>query len=97
VFRLTRDPADDFTCQADLGGYEGADECQRLSLSVYRTLDRARYYRSIYTRYSGIARADLAAQHGKIKRTGRSAGHFSLWFRATYFGACSHLFRPVEL
>jgi hypothetical protein len=92
VFRLVRGDDGDYKTQYELGGFADQDECRRKALSVYNARQHAEYALTVYTRYSGIARADLITAHGRIKRTGQNRGHCSLWLRAEFDGNRAALF-----
>jgi hypothetical protein len=95
VFRLVNGTKQDWKSHTELGTAKTADPCERASLSVWSTLEYAQYHLSIYTRFSGIAVAELTPGHGRIARTGKKPGHHSLWIRAKYYNDCASLFSQL--
>jgi hypothetical protein len=90
------DTEQDWKSKTELGEFPGADECERASLSVWNTLDHATSALKTLTRYSAIARADLEPIHGKMAKTGKKQGHYSLWLRRIHHAACASLFMRIE-
>lgn len=93
VFRLTKKPSlvirEDFRSHAEKCPGKGkgcvtcADQtpCVAAALSCYLTFDAAKEALKSIPRFSGIARASLSADDGKVGKTGTKPSHYSLWLR----------------
>lgn len=84
---LRRQPDQDFKTAYDRGVFQNKPLCLRVAYSCYMSFDVARHFVSFQPQFwRGIARADLASDHGVIKHTPsqNSPEHYSLWLRARF-------------
>lgn len=88
--------AEDMECAIDRKSFIGKPECLRASLSCARDAEHLVSARANSKRLRNhmVAKAELKAEHGKIKQTG-APEHYSMWLRAAHL-AVGHLLFKVS-
>jgi hypothetical protein len=96
LFHFVNESDSDFKSAYDNETWVGYPECERVSLSCWDTLERAKQRRRILKKFHEhkIARIELTDAHGKMLQTGRP-GHHSLWLRSAPLTQCRDLFVVV--
>jgi hypothetical protein len=94
VFRLVNDPPSDrdFLSQRALQPQQvfNATECRARSVSVFLSVDGAKRIQLLPAHSTKvIARINLDAQSGLLKKTGKDSSHFSWWRSAQFDHATS--------
>lgn len=77
--------------------FKSRDECQRAALSCYLAYDHIVAVRQTVPRLRSyrVAEATLEPRHGKIKQTGQTKEHHSMWLCVDTIAAADKLFREA--
>jgi hypothetical protein len=78
-------------------GKGGADACMACALSVLRRLEDVPAARKAMPWFKKrlVAKATLAAKHGRVKQSGAYKFHFSFWVEAAHIGTIHEQFAVV--
>ena len=84
----------DMECAIDRGTHVNKPLCWRAALSCGLDSEHVKELRASVTRLRDhlVAKATLAAEHGKIMQTGKP-GHHSLWLRAACLAVAHTMFK----